>query len=202
MLLSVPTTNQQLTAALFEGITTFILMSLLGHISGAHFNPAITLAVGFVGHCRLVIGSCIIFGQFLGAFIASLFCRAFLADAAFNSTFKYGIPEKDRYLYANSTQAFFLEVIMSFVLCSAYLFTAVNSGGRQGKLSTVIVGFTRALVTYIGYRMIGHCANMAVSFGNAVSSAFFLCDSRLWSLLYIAVFANLIGAFLASLCYW
>uniref|UniRef100_A0A158R3S1 Aquaporin-9 n=1 Tax=Syphacia muris TaxID=451379 RepID=A0A158R3S1_9BILA len=201
MFLSLQSTNQQLTSAVYDGVITFVLMAVFSNISGAHFNPVITMAVGFIGHCRFIIGTLMIFCQLLGSFLAALLSKALLTDLAFKSTFKYSLAEDERLLYSNPTQAFFLEILFSFMIACAYLFNGVRTQGRHGQLCAVNVALTRSLVTYVGYRTVGHCANMAISFGDSIATALFLCNSRLWSLLYIAVFADMIGAFLAALSY-
>src|SRR5437764_13985860 len=63
--------------ALANGLAIGIMVSNLGHISGGHFNPAITL--GFLATRRITIQLAVAYwvAQFLGAVAAAVIPRAF-----------------------------------------------------------------------------------------------------------------------------
>uniref|UniRef100_A0A1I7VLB3 Aquaporin n=1 Tax=Loa loa TaxID=7209 RepID=A0A1I7VLB3_LOALO len=75
--------NTQLAVSLLDGVALFTLMCILGRFSGAHFNPAQTLSVIFVGKCRLAVGFFMIFMQFLGAFLGAVYAQCVLQRSAF-----------------------------------------------------------------------------------------------------------------------
>src|ERR1700749_986721 len=61
--------------ALANGLAIGIMVSNLGHISGGHFNPAIT--AGFLGTCRIGVRIAALYWVFQlgGAIIAALILR-------------------------------------------------------------------------------------------------------------------------------
>src|SRR5512142_904942 len=63
--------------ALANGLAIGIMVTNLGHISGGHFNPAITL--GFVATRRITTPLAVAYwiSQFLGAVIAAAILRGF-----------------------------------------------------------------------------------------------------------------------------
>lgn len=56
-------------------MTIFVLINSFGHISGGHFNPAVTLSVALVGklHPYLVVPYWIV--QFLGGLLGAFLVR-------------------------------------------------------------------------------------------------------------------------------
>lgn len=57
-------------------------------------------------------------------------------------------------------------------------------------------------MSFIGYRPLGQCANVARSVATSAAASVFFFDAEPWRVLYIYFFANVIGAILASLAYW
>src|ERR1700740_2538775 len=73
-------TGQDIVAvALANGLAIGIMVSNLGHISGGHFNPAITL--GFLATKRIDVRIAVAYwiSQFLGAVVAAAILRGFFA---------------------------------------------------------------------------------------------------------------------------
>lgn len=69
--------EQSTAAAIANGATFIFLTSALGHISGAHFNPAITLGVWIAGGIRFALAFFYVLSQILGGLIGALLCRVF-----------------------------------------------------------------------------------------------------------------------------
>src|SRR6201987_4764259 len=73
------------------GASLMVMIFAGGHISGAHYNPAVTLGVWIRGACNGVEAACYMIAQILAAFAASiavpiLFGHAITAGAT-GSTF-------------------------------------------------------------------------------------------------------------------
>ncbi|XP_076237347.1 aquaporin AQPAe.a [Calliopsis andreniformis] len=64
-----PSPPSQLQASIAFGMTVNLLIMMLGHISGAHLNPAVTIGAIIVGVRSIPTGVLFIVGQFLGAII-------------------------------------------------------------------------------------------------------------------------------------
>lgn len=67
--------SSTVAVAIGQGFTVVFLMLMFGHISGAHFNPAITLGVWIAGGIRFVLVVFYFIFQLFGAFIGALLVR-------------------------------------------------------------------------------------------------------------------------------
>src|SRR5436309_15679507 len=65
--------------ALANGLAIGIMVSNLGHISGGHFNPAITLGFVVTRRIRGGLAVCYWLAQFAGAAVDALLRRGFFA---------------------------------------------------------------------------------------------------------------------------
>src|SRR5579864_5689999 len=66
---------------LANGLAIGIMVTNLGHISGGHFNPAITLAFRVTNRITTRLAIVYWVAQFLGATVAAAFLRAFFHKA-------------------------------------------------------------------------------------------------------------------------
>ncbi|WP_216328571.1 MIP/aquaporin family protein [Deinococcus aestuarii] len=157
-------------AAVF-GLTVAAVIAAFAPISGAHINPAATLALTLAG--RFPPGRALpyVAAQLLGAVAA-----AFLLLALFGREGNLGVT-----LPAGSVgQAFTLEVVLTFFL----LLVALRSGLPW------VVGGVVALEAAMGGPITGASMNPARSFGPALASG-------LWTAHWLYWVAPLLGAALA-----
>src|SRR6478609_11830396 len=61
--------------ALANGLAIGIMVTNLGHISGGHFNPAITIGFLVTRRIKVALGAVYIFAQLLGAVCAAFILR-------------------------------------------------------------------------------------------------------------------------------
>uniref|UniRef100_A0A1I8EIX7 Na(+)/K(+)-exchanging ATPase n=1 Tax=Wuchereria bancrofti TaxID=6293 RepID=A0A1I8EIX7_WUCBA len=180
------TVNTQLAVSLLDGATLYTLTCCLGRFSGAHFNPAQTLSVIFVGRCRLAIGLFMIFMQFLGAFLGAVYAQCILQNNTFAVAMHAAIRWSSTDIHAtNRLQYFFMELTLSTLVCCAYLFTGVISHGRNGALCAAIISTARAIVTFVGYSTIGQTSNLARTIGLISTAYIFLAVRDEWRFIYI-----------------
>uniref|UniRef100_A0A915PY40 Aquaporin n=1 Tax=Setaria digitata TaxID=48799 RepID=A0A915PY40_9BILA len=197
------TPNIQLAGSLIDGATSYIIVCSLGQFSGAHFNPAQTLSVIFVGKCRLAIGIFIIFMQFLGAFFGAVYGQCVMEENAFAVAMHVAMKWSSMNVHASSPlQYFVMELTLSALICCAYLFTGIISDGKNGSLCATVVAAARATVNFVGYSTVGQTANLARTIAFASASYIFLSISDKWRLVYIPIFANIISPFFAASIYW
>lgn len=64
-----------INAAFAHGFTIFVLVTSLGHVSGGHFNPAVSWAVGVAGRMPIYEVPLYWIVQLFGGFIGSLLVR-------------------------------------------------------------------------------------------------------------------------------
>src|SRR5205807_7061332 len=112
--------------AIAHGVTIAVMVSALGHVSGGHFNPAIT--VGFLITRRIKPALALLYwvAQFGGAALAALLVRNLLPRAS-SEAVKLGVPALGHGVDASS--GFLLEAIFTFFLVWVVFATAVDPRG-------------------------------------------------------------------------
>lgn len=170
--------------ALVFGLVVAALVYALAHVSGAHFNPAVTLGFWSAGEFLGRRVPWYIAAQVLGAVAASLVLRSLFGTvASLGATIPTG---------AAST-AFWLEILMTFLLVFVILGSAVH--GRATKsFAGIAIGSTIALCALFGGPISGASMNPARSFGPALVAG-------LWQDQWIYLVAPIAGALLAVVGY-
>jgi MIP family channel proteins len=166
------------------GLVIMVLIYALGHISGAHFNPGVTLAFAVARHFQLRDVLPYWLAQFGGAFGAALLLRALFSNiASLGATLPAG-PEAD---------SFVLEVALTFFLM--FVITAVATDSRAvGQAAAIAIGATVGLAAMFGGPISGASMNTARSLAPAVVSGEI---TSLW----IYVVAPPIGAVAGAIVY-
>lgn len=144
----------------FGAIVAALIYSL-GHISGAHFNPAVTLAFwqsGFFERHRVLP---YILAQLLGAVLASL-----ILALAFGSAANLGATLP---LQGNWQQAFVLETILTFILMVVILGSGLDRRAHIG-FAGLAIGLTVGLEAACMGPITGASMNPARSFAPALVS--------------------------------
>ena len=146
--------------ALVFGLVVMAMISTFGDVSGAHFNPAVSIA--FCAAKRLPVRDLApyIAAQCAGAFAASLTLRALFPDSAtLGATLPAGAVG----------QSFILEAILTAILMLVIL--AVSSGSKEkGITAGIAIGATVALEAMFAGPISGASMNPARSLAPAVVS--------------------------------
>lgn len=143
------------------GAVVAALIYALGHISGAHFNPAVTLAFwssGFFPKNRVLL---YIFAQILGAVVASL-----LLFLSFGSIANLGTTLP---LNGNWQQSFILETILTFILMFVILGSGLDRRAPIG-FAGMAIGLTVGLEAACMGPITGASMNPVRSFAPALIS--------------------------------
>jgi aquaporin TIP len=145
--------------ALANGLAIGIMVTNLGHISGGHFNPAITL--GFLSTNRITPRLAVIYwgSQLFGAVTAALFLRGI-----FNET-KVAHAAAPHVVGVSDGKALLLEVILTFFLVWAVWATAVDSRGAFKAIAGLAIGLTITMDVFVGGPITGAAMNPARAFG-------------------------------------
>jgi aquaporin NIP len=174
----------QLGIALAFGLAITTMVYALGHVSGAHFNPAVSFAFTLTRHFSWSSVAGYWMAQLAGATGAALFLRASLGDVAnVGATFPSG---SDR-------QAFLWEVVLTFFLMLVIMAVATDTRA-VGEAAALAIGGTVALGALVGGPVSGAGMNPARSLGPALASGEL---AGLW----IYLLAPLVGASLGALVY-
>ncbi|HLY85923.1 MAG TPA: MIP/aquaporin family protein [Gaiellaceae bacterium] len=173
--------------ALANGLAIGIMVSNLGHISGAHFNPSITL--GFLATKRITIQLAVAYwaSQLLGAISA-----AFILRFLFNETsVKYGAAPG---VHVSDGRALVLEAVMTVFLVWAVWATAVDPRGAFKSIAGLAIGLTITMDVFVGGRVTGAAMNPARAFGPELAG-------NVWSGWWIYWIGPIAGALFAALVY-
>ncbi len=155
---------------------------VVGHVSGGHFNPAVTLAM--LLDKRVSLGDAIGYwiGQFAGAGVASL-----VVWAAAGSREAVGLTATT---YGDLKTAILVEVLLTAIF--VWTIMAVTKSGANH--APAAIGLTLVMVHLAGIPVSGASVNPARSFGPAAVSGGF---GQLW----VYIYAPLIGAVIAWALY-
>lgn len=177
--------------ALAHGLTMAIMVSALGHISGGHFNPAIS--IGFWVTKR--IGTLEVFlywaAQILGGIVAAFLLKAVIPEETWRAV-ALGTPELVRDF--SRLSAMILEAVATFFVVLVFFATAVDTRGTFRAIAGFGIGLTVTLGTLAIAPFTGAAMNPARAFGPALASTHWTN----WGVYWIGPLA---GGFLAGLLY-
>ena len=170
--------------AISFGLVIMVMVYAVGHISGAHFNPAVTVAFALSRHFPRgrLLGYWA--AQLLGALAAASILRGSLGNVAdVGATLPAG----------SQGQSFLWELVMSFFLM--FVIMAVATDTRAvGEAAAIAIGGTIALDAMFGGPISGASMNPMRSLGPA------LVSGELHAL-WLYVVAPVAGASLGALTY-
>lgn len=166
------------------GLIIMVMIAATGHLSGAHFNPAVTVAFALTRHFAWREVPLYIGGQLLGAVAGAVTVRALFGNVGqLGATVPSG----------SALQSFGLEVLLTAVLM--FVIMAVATDTRAvGQLAALAIGGTVALDALWGGPISGASMNPARSLGPALVAG-------VWQAQWVYVVAPLIGAALGAVAY-
>ena len=144
--------------ALTFGLVVLALIHALGDVSGAHLNPAVTLAFVAAGRFPRAAAPAYVAAQLAGAVLASACLRAlFPADPTLGATLPAG----------DAAQSFALELVITWILMLVVL--SVSDGARErGTTAGLAIGAVVALAALFAGPVSGASMNPARSLGPAL----------------------------------
>jgi len=166
------------------GLVIMAMVYALGHVSGAHFNPAVTFAFALTRHFPWPRVGAYWAAQLAGALVAALLLRSSLGDLAdVGAT----LPSGSR------GQAFVWELVLSFFLMLVIMAVATDTRA-VGEAAAIAIGGTVALDALFGGPISGASMNPARSLAPAIVAANL---DAVW----VYLTAPLVGATLGALAY-
>jgi MIP family channel proteins len=173
--------------ALANGLAIGIMVSNLGHISGGHFNPSITL--GFVATRRITLRLAVAYwvSQLLGAIAAAFILRFLFSEISV----RFGAAPAP---HTTDGKAFVLEAIMTFFLVWAVWATAVDVRGAFKSIAGLAIGLSITIDVLAGGPVTGAAMNPARAFGPELAG-------NTWHGWWIYWVGPVAGALIASLVY-
>ena len=177
--------------AFAHGLAIAVMVSAVGHISGGHFNPAVTL--GFLLTGRLSTAHAILYwiAQLAGAVVAAL-AISWLLPNAVTDPVSLGIPALGDGVGA--AQGAVIEGILTFFLVWVVFATAADPRGTFASIAGLAIGLTITLDILMGGAFTGAAMNPARAFGPE------LVDGN-WTNAWVWYVGPLIGGAVAAIAY-
>ncbi len=167
------------------GAVVAAMIYCLGHISGAHLNPAVTLAFWTSGFFRKSLVIPYILAQIIGAVSASFLLLISLGKVA---NLGATLP-----LNGNWLQSFVLELVLTFILMFVIFGSGLDRRAPVG-FAGLAIGLTVALEAAFMGPITGASMNPVRSFGPAFVAG-------IWQYHWLYWVAPIVGAQLAAIVY-
>jgi MIP family channel proteins len=167
------------------GLIVMAMIFALGHISGCHINPAISIAMFATGRIALPRTAGFIAAQLAGAVLAGLAIVAIVGDDGQAGASVPRINGADAALYSELILTFFLALVV---------FSVATDDRAQGAFAAIAIG------GYVGFAATGWgpvanaSMNPARSFGPAVAA-------NVWDSHWVYWVGPIAGALLAAAVY-
>jgi len=167
------------------GLIVMAMIFALGHISGCHINPAISIAMFATGRIALQRTAGFIAAQLAGAVLAGLAIVAIVGDDGQAGASVPRINGADAALYSELILTFFLALVV---------FSVATDDRAQGAFAAIAIG------GYVGFAATGWgpvanaSMNPARSFGPAVAA-------NVWDSHWVYWVGPIAGALLAAAVY-
>ena len=173
-------------APLAIGTSLMVMVFMGGHVSGGHYNPAVSLACAMRKKLPWSEVPPYVAAQLAGALVAALAVRALLTQ-----TFTLAPAEG-----FGAPRAVAVEALYTFALCLVVLNVATIQKTKGNSFYGLAIGFTVVVAAFAGGPLSGGAFNPAVGFGPILVLTIFGDGSvgNLW----ISIVGPLIGAVLAA----
>jgi aquaporin Z len=178
--------------ALATGLVVVVMVSVLAHISGAHYNPATTIAVWVTGNIKTGLAGLYVATQLVAAIAAAALLRGLYPEASWKAA-NLGAPGLGQGVSAG--QGVVLEAVLTFFLVFAVYGTAVDDRGPFAKTAGLSIGLVLTFGIFAGGPLTGAAMNPARAFGPM------LVDGK-WSDWWVYWIGPIGGGVIAAALYW
>ena len=173
-------------APLAIGASLMIMVYAGGHVSGGHYNPAVSLAAMLRGALAKSEYVPYVVSQILGATAAAFVARMILGKT-------FAPTPGDGH---SAMHALIIEFLFTFALCYVVLGSAVSKKTQGNSFYGLAIGFTIVVGAFAGGAISGGAYNPAVGIGPTILNA--TVGGGSWSALWIYIVGPLAGAVVAA----
>jgi aquaporin Z len=177
--------------ALAHGLVIAVMASAVGHISGGHFNPAVTLGFLVTRRMSPLLGAIYWVVQFGAAVLAALLL-AWVLPAQPQDARGIGAPILGSGV--NAGQAVVVEAVLTFFLVWVIFATAADPRGAFKQIAGLAIGLTITMNVLMAGALTGAAMNPARAFGPQ------LVDRR-WDDFWVWYIGPFAGAVIAAVVY-
>jgi len=173
-------------APLAIGASLMIMVYMGGHISGGHYNPAVSLAAALRGKLASSELLPYMVSQILGAVVASLAGWVIMGQSFAPA------PAPTTSVVA----ALLVELLFTFALCIVVLNSACHPATKGNSFYGLAIGFTIVVAAFAGGAISGGAFNPAVGIGPTLVHG--LVGGGSFSNLWLYLVGPFAGGFLAA----
>lgn len=169
-----------------------IMIYTLGHISGTHINPSVTIALSVIRRLPTKLIGPYIAAQIIGSIIAGLCLYGFYPDVGKAVRFGATLPGAD----VSDGVAVAIEIVLTMWLLFVIMGVAVDKRAPPGWAGFSI-GMIVACDIWMGGPLTGASMNFARSLSSAIAAAIAgdtLPLSKIWIYLIGPIIGGIIGA--------
>lgn len=187
-----------LGVALAFGLTVLAMVYAVGHISGGHFNPAVTLGAAIAGRVEWKAVPAYMITQLVGATVAALGLFAIASgkdgfDAVASGFASNGFGDRSPNGY-NMISALLAEIILSAIFL--YVILGATDKRAPKGFAGISIGLTLTLIHLVSIPI----TNTSVNPARSIGVAWFAGPEALGQV-WLFIVAPLIGAAIAGLSY-
>lgn len=164
-----------LGVAVAFGLVLAVMVTALMRISGAHFNPAVTLALLMTKHVDAKTAGLYVVAQFVGA-VAAAYLVMFVFPPLAGELVGYGVPRIGGDV--GFRQAIVIEAVLTFFLVSAVYGTIVSR--EAPAVGGVGIGLTVLFCVLVGGPLTGAALNPARALGPALVANDWTAQAAFW----------------------
>jgi MIP family channel proteins len=180
--------------AFAHGIVLAVMISILAHISGGHFNPAVTISAWVTNQIKTGAAAFYILAQLAGGAAGAAMLKASL-PSQLTATGTLGTPGVTHALGMSNGRAVLLEAVLTFFLVFAVYGTAIDDRGAFSKLAGLPIGLVLTFDILVGGPLTGAAMNPARWFGPALISG-------TWTDWWVYFIGPIGGGVIAASVYW
>jgi aquaporin Z len=170
-------------APLAIGAVLMVMVFAGGHISGAHYNPAVTLGVLIRGKVKVADVVPYMVAQFVGATLAALAVKFLRTGAPVTAIAPHLGPA----------------LLAEFLFTFALVYVVLNAATAEGTSGNSFYGLAIGMTVMTGAFAVGDISGGA--FNPAVALGISILGISSWANLWIYLVANLAGAVVAAVTF-
>ena len=180
------------------GLSVVAMAYAIGHISGCHINPAISLGMVVAGRMKIGEAGLYIVAQIIGAILgAGILYLIFTNSSGFMELGSFGTNGWGEGYGGgyNMTAALVAEVVFTFIFLLV-IFGSTSTKNIHGGFAGLAIGLSLVLIHIVGIKVTGVSVNPARSIGPAI-----FVGVKALSQIWLFIVAPIIGAALAAIVY-
>lgn len=163
--------------AVAHGLTIAVMVSAIGHISGGHINPAVTIGFWVTRKMNTLEALAYWAAQLAGGVAAAYLLRALVPAEVWRAV---GLGTPALAADVSNASGIVLEAVLTFFLVFVVFATAADPRGAFGKIAGFAIGLTVTADILLGGPLTGAAMNPARALGPALAAGQWAAHGVWW----------------------